>query len=153
MLESYQKVIIELFYKQELLLSKLYEKFAIQFPDYASFWTTLAQEEKLHAKWIKTFYQAEKKDLVFFDEGRVKTHTLKTMIGHLESVLAQAERGEFGLAKAIAYTLDFERALIEKNVFTHFKATNNDVKIIMEKLERETKGHIDKVQEMKTSLK
>ena len=152
MLEPYQKTIIELFYKQEVLLSRLYEKFAAQFPQYADFWCALSLEEKEHAKWIKKFYHAEKEDLVFFDEGRVKTYTLQTMVGHIEKVLDAVDQGGFSLEKAIAYTLDFERSLIEKDVFKHFQSANKGVRVIMEKLERETKNHINKAQALKTTM-
>ncbi len=148
MLEPYQKKIIELMVKLELLLAKLYKTFAVKFPVYKDFWQGLAKEERMHAGWVKKLYQAEKKDMVAFSEGKVKTYTLNTFIENLEKVIQQAENEEMELKKAIAYTLDFEMALIEKNVFTHFEIVEENMKGIMTKLANETRKHIKKAQDL-----
>lgn len=148
MLEVYQKKIIELLYKQEVLLAKLYKIFADQFPDYKDFWKELVKDELQHAKWIKKFYHAEKKDLVGFSEGKIKTSTMEIFIGHVEKVIQQAKNGEINVKMAVAYTLDFERSLIEKNVFTHFEILDKRVKEIMTKLDSETRKHIKKAEDL-----
>ena len=148
MLETYQKKIIELMYKQEILLAKLYKLFAVQFPDHKDFWRDLAKDELQHAGWIKKFYQAEKKDLIAFSEGKVKTYTMDTFIENLEEIIQRAENGEINLKMAISYTLDFERSLIEKNVFTHFEIIDKKLAGIMTKLESGTRRHVKKAEDM-----
>jgi rubrerythrin len=152
MLEPYQKNIIELLFKQELLLSQLYELFANKFPEYSEFWMDLSKEEKTHAQWIKKLYHAEKKDLVLFDEGKTKTYTLQTVIKHTENVIAQVKEGEFTLEMAIGHTLDFERSILEKDFIKFFKTTDDKVKAVMDKLDKETKKHISQIQELKLKL-
>jgi rubrerythrin len=148
MLEPYQKKIIELLYKQEILLSKFYKTLSVKFPEYGDFWKGLAKEELKHAEWIKKLYQAEKKDLVAFSEGKVKTYTLNSFIENLEKTIRRAENDELNLKTAIAYTLDFERSLIEKNTFSRFEIVEESIKGIMTKLESETKRHVKKAQDI-----
>ena len=148
MLEAYQKKIIELMYKQEILLAKLYKLFAVQFPDHKDFWKDLAKDELQHAGWIKRLYKAEKKDLIAFSEGKVKTYTMTTFIENLKKTIQRAENREINLKMAVSYTLDFEKALIEKNVFSHFEIIDKKLAGIMTKLESETRRHLKKVEDM-----
>jgi rubrerythrin len=152
MLEPYQKKIIELMFKQEILLAKLYKTLASKFPVYKDFWHDLAKEELKHAEWIKKLYQAEKKDMVAFSEGNVKTYTLNNFIEHLEKVIQQAENEELDLKKAVAHTLDFEKSLIEKNVFARFEIVEENIKGIMTKLASETRKHIKKAQDLMATV-
>lgn len=134
--------------KQELLLAKLYKIFAVQFPDHKNFWQDLAKDELQHAGWIKQFYQAEKKDLIAFSEGKVNAYAMNTFIENLEKIIQRAENGEINLKMAISYTLDFERSLIEKNVFSHFEIIDKKLAGIMTKLESETRRHVKKAEDM-----
>ncbi len=152
MLEDYQKKIIDLLYKQESLLARLYQVFADQFPDFSDFWQELMKEEEQHAEWIKKFYQAEKKDLVAFSEGKIKTYTMNSFIENLERTIGRAEKREINLKMAIAYTLDFERSLIEKNVFSHFQVIDETVQGIMGKIAHETRRHAKKAEDMMARL-
>lgn len=148
MLETYQKKIIELLYKQEILLAKLYKIFAVQFPDHKDFWQDLAKDELRHAGWVKKLYKAEKKDLIAFSEGKVNAYVMNTFIENLEKTIQRAENGEINLKMAISYTLDFERSLIEKNVFTHFEIIDKKLAGIMTNLENETRRHVKKAEDM-----
>lgn len=148
MLSDYQKKIIELMCKQELLLAKLYKLFADQFPDHKDFWQDLAKDEVRHAGWIKRLYKAEKEDLIAFSEGKIKTYTMDTFIENLEKIIQRAENGELNLKMAISYTLDLERSLIEKNVFSHFEIIDKKLAEIMAKLESETRRHVKKAEDM-----
>jgi len=148
MLSDYQKKIIELMCKQELLLAKLYEIFADQFPEHKAFWQDLAKDELQHAEWIKKLYQAEEKDLVAFSEGKFNPSAMNIYIENLEKTIRRAENKEINLKMAIASTLDFERSLIEKNVFSHFEIIDKKLSGIMTKLESETRRHLKKAEDM-----
>ena len=120
MLQPYQKKIIELLIRQEMLLSRLYGIFSTHFPKEKEFWTGLSRDEKKHAQWLKQLYEAEKKDLVLFDEGKVRIHALNTFIDYLEKKVHLAGQGGLSPKQAVVLSLDLERALLEKEVFSHF---------------------------------
>ena len=84
-LKPYQEKMIQQFITQERLLSKLYAAFAEKFPSYHEFWKKLSQEEERHARLIEKLSQAEKKGLILFDEGVVKTYTLNAFT-HFDSL-------------------------------------------------------------------
>ncbi len=148
MLEPYQKKIIEYMYSQEILLAKLYKLFSEQFPDYREFWEDLAKDELRHGELIKQFYKATKKDLVTFCEGKIKTYTMKTFLDSIEKIIERTQNGELNVKMAMTYTYDFERSLIEKNVFSRFKILDKKLSGIIDKLEKETNKHCQKAKNL-----
>jgi len=152
MLEPYQKKIIELMVKQELLLGRLYTIFADRFPALEKTWLEMAREELKHAEWVKKLYLAEKKELVAFDEGKTRTYTLKIFIENLEKVIRQAQDGEMTIQKAVAYTRDFEMSLIEKNAFARFEVVDERVQGVLTRLQSDTRRHARKAQEMMAAI-
>lgn len=146
MLKTYQKEIIELMIRQEALLAKLYMLFVEQFPKHREVWNELARDEKNHANWLKQIYDAGEKGIVLFDDGKVKTPALKSYIEYLEQLIALTEKKELTIDKAVAYTLDFEKSLIEKNVFIHFDSTSEKARKVLNRLKSETESHIEKIQ-------
>lgn len=150
MLKPYQKKIIELMISQETLLAKLYTLFSEQFPEQGEIWNDLVKEEKMHANWLNQLYDAGEKSIILFDEGKTKTYTLNIYIEHLMGIIAKAENQELTLPQAIAYTLDLERSLIEKNAFTHFDSTSEKARSVLRRLVKETENHIKKIQALRS---
>ena len=86
-LQHYQEKILSQLIDQEYSLSRLYGLFAEQFPGMTDFWIKLSREEKRHAQLIEKLREAEKKGIVMFDEGKVKTYTLNTFLERLEKII------------------------------------------------------------------
>ncbi|MEA3332218.1 MAG: hypothetical protein U9Q58_01295, partial [Pseudomonadota bacterium] len=106
--------------------------------------------EKKHAIWLRQLYDAGEEGFILFDEGKIKTYTMNAYIEHLEGVIARAENQELTMVQAISFTLDFERSLIEKNVFTHFDSTSEKARSVLTRLNRETENHIKRVQALRS---
>ena len=152
-LEPYQEKIIQQMATQEKLLSRLYALFSQQFPEHAEFWEKLSKEEEAHSKLIEKLWEAEKKGLVFFDEGRVRTYTLNLIIGRLEELVEKAEKRVFDLPSAVAIAVDYESGLIEKKIFTHFDSLNDKVKGSLKRLQDETLKHVEGLQHMQKDVR
>ncbi len=151
-LQPYQEKIIEQLIRQERMLSELYTCFAGHFPKYAEFWNALAEEERRHARLIEKLRDAISQGKVVFDEKKIKTYTLDTFIERLEDILTRAKRGEFNLASAFAHAVDYESALIEKNVFSHFDSLSGKIKGTLGILQKETAGHVDRIKEKRREM-
>lgn len=148
MIDDSQREIISLLYKQELLLAELYQLFADQFPEKGIFWKDLSKEEQTHASWIKQLLEAEQKGLVRFQNDKLNSKALKTYIAHLEKALEKANAGGFTARSALAYTLDFERSLVEKKAFTGFKGLAKQADAVLDRLHQETQRHAQKAEEI-----
>ena len=75
-LNNDQKELVELFVKQEFLISKLYKLFSFRYPEYKNFWTEMAAEEHLHASWIKRLTERDPTDKFKFTQGELRLSTL-----------------------------------------------------------------------------
>lgn len=135
--------------RQESMLAELYTLLAEQFPEQAGVWNDLVKEEKKHAIWLQQLFDAGEKGFVLFGEGKMRSVSMKTYIAHLEQIITRAEKEELTLAQAVAFTLDFENSLIEKNVFTHFDSTSEKARIILNRLVMETQSHVKKIQSIR----
>ena len=151
-LKPYQEKIIALMIRQENLLAALYQCFAERFPEYKEFWNHLAIDEKKHAGWLEQLQAAAQKKVVLFNEGRVKTYTLETLVQGVEEKLSRAEAGGFDLHQALACTVDLERALLEKNAFSHFEAITSKASSVMKFLAQETKDHQELAQKLQNEI-
>ncbi|MFZ5774477.1 MAG: hypothetical protein ACOY3Z_03215 [Thermodesulfobacteriota bacterium] len=151
-LKPYQEKIISLMIRQETLLATLYQSFARQFPEYEAFWNKLSLEERKHAGWLEQLRDATAKKVVLFSEGRIKTYTLETLVKGVEEKLRRAEAGGFDLRQAMACTVDLERALLEKNIFSHFVGMTTKAENVMKFLAQETQAHQTLAQQLQDEI-
>lgn len=151
-LKPYQERIIDLMLKQETLLAELYHAFAKKFPEYEELWNKLAREEEKHASWIEQLRVASEKKVVLFSEGRIKTYTLETFVQGIEEKITRAEASDFNARQALVCTIDLERSLIEKEVFSHFEGLTEKASSVMKFLAKETKEHQELAQKLYTKI-
>ena len=146
MLPHNQKRIIDLLIKQEKLLAHLYTIFSEKYLKHRDFWKKIAAEENLHAKWLEQLYSATEKDLIHFDEGNITIFSLEIYIKGVEEVIRKAECDELNNKRALVIVADFERSLIEKNVFTNFEGLTDKAKKVMKNLEKQTREHLSQIE-------
>jgi hypothetical protein len=151
-LKPYQEKIIQQMIDQERLLSKIYALFADKFPQYNEFWMELSKEEERHAGLIEKLQEAEKKGLVFFDEGKTRSITLTAFITYLENQYQRALQKEYGITAAFSCAFDLEQALIEKDVFTRFDSITEKTRGTMNRLKTETNNHLEKIRQMRKKI-
>lgn len=147
-LKPYQEKIITLMLKQETLLGNLYQIFAQKFPEHEKLWHKLAKEEQKHAGWLEQLRVASEKKVVLFNEGRIKTYTLETFVQNLKEKIKRAEEDGFDVRQALVCTIDLERCLIEKNVFSHFEGLTEKASNTMKFLAKETMEHQELAQNL-----
>ena len=143
---EYQRKIIELYRDQELLIADLYRRFAARFPKHAPFWEELAGEELEHAGWVAHLLDRINKGVANFDEGKTRTYTLTTSINHIKGLIASCEQPPFDLKRALTYTLDLEKSLIEKNVFDRFAGDSPEVQKLLTILAETQQTHLRKIE-------
>ena len=61
----------------------------------------------------------------------------------------KAERKELGQPAAFAHAIDYELALIEKNVFTRFDSIHDKAKGVLRILQSETQQHVERIRQAK----
>lgn len=145
-MESYKAAMIELCLEQELLLAEIYRSYAARFPQHRPFWEELVAEELEHAGWVRFLQQQAEKSSLTFEEGKTKTYTLKAFIEHLRKTLADARRPDLTCGRALAATLDLERALLERNVYSYFRSGSQKDQQLLQLLQQGVRNHLGKVE-------
>lgn len=148
MLKDYQIKIIELLIKQEILLADLYQALADKFPEHSEFFTKIHNDEINHANWLKKAYYLVNEGKVRFDEGKVKTYTVKAFIEYIEKTINIILQPDTSIMKSLVYCLDIERSPIESKLFSHFTGEDPSLTKIFNQLIEETKKHADEIEQM-----
>ena len=141
-----QNELVELFVKQEFLIGKLYKLFSYRYPEYKAFWTEMAKEEHQHATWIKRLSELDSTYNVNFSQGDVRLNALASSIESIEGLIAKVKKdSDFSISQAVSLSLHLEKALWETKVFQCFEADSDEVRRIMDTLNKEQKIHIKKI--------
>ncbi|CAG36353.1 ferritin family protein [Desulfotalea psychrophila] len=146
MLTSDQEEIIALLIEQETLLQRLYTIFAEKLQNNKDLWLGLAKEEEKHAQWLKQLAKATEQGITIFDGAKITAPSLKVFQKLLLQTISQAKAGEIDDQRALMQAASFERALIEKNIFTSFTGASAATEKTMELLREETDDHLQQIE-------
>lgn len=146
MLKDYQDKIINLLIRQEQLLSGMYKNFSERFPEHSQFFDKISSDEMTHAAWLQKALHLIDDGKVTFDEGRVKTWTVKSFLEHIEKTIDTLS--DAPLVKCLVHSLDLEKSLLESKTFTHFQGLDPSLDRIFAGLIRETALHAKEIQAM-----
>ncbi len=152
MLKEHENKIIELYIEQERMLSLLYRKISICFPENRVFWEGISRNESEHAGMIVALYNHIKNGDAIFVETKTRTYTLKTFIDYIRSIIQKLEENKLDSTQAISISIDLENSLIEKNVFNSFQGDADAAKLVLNRLRIETIEHRNRLANMKDKL-
>lgn len=139
---------IELLIKHEKAIGRLFETYAIKFPDHKQFWATLAWEEQDHAKNIRKLAQLIKKRHVRFDSEKFKPIAIKTSIEYIEKEITRANKEDISLKTALSVAINIEKAIIDGEIFDAFKGYSTEAKSFLRKCASDFAEHYRSVEEM-----
>lgn len=134
-----QTVVVDLLARNEEAISELYEAYAYRFPDYEDLWTSLANDERKHASWIRNLSS-------YVEEGRFNIAAIQSFSKYLDCELAKAQDPNMLLINALSIAKYIEEALIERKYFESFEGDSVEVKHILRDLAIATEKHLDRVQ-------
>ncbi len=134
--------------KQEDAIAALYNQFSYlnQGKNEFWFWSHLYEEEKKHAKYIRDLMEKFKAEKIYVDFNRFPVEAINTSINHIERLIEKAKNGEMDLQRQFTAAMDLEKALIEKKFFEVGSTDDKDLKIVLNKLENETREHFNSIQ-------
>ena len=133
--------IIEGIRQHELSLSKMYRQFAKSHPNHNQFWSQLAHEEAMHARWIESLGGDYRKGQIGVSELKLNQQVLKTSISHIEKQTEASRNGDLSLLNSVSIALDIEKSMIDKNFFEIFDLADKKFDRIRAGLKKETVKH------------
>jgi len=152
MLKEHENKMIELYIEQERMLSLLYKKISICFPEKRIFWEGISRNETKHAGMIVALYNYVKNGDAIFVESKTRTYTLNSFIDYIKSIVQRLEENKLDSIQAISISIDLENSLIEKNVFNSFQGDADAAKLVLNRLKIETIEHRSRLANMRAKL-
>ena len=138
--------------RHELILAKMYRQFSKSHPNHKGFWSKLAHEEAIHAKWIKSLGQHYQNGNIGLADVKVSPQAIKTSISHLERQTEASKNGNLTLLNAVSIALDIEKSMIDNKIFEIFDLMGVKNGRIREGLEKETAKHRQHLEKLYTEL-
>ena len=139
--------IIENLARNEGYIARLYEQYAVHFPDMNEFWSSLAVEEIKHAAWIRKLGKMNLLPSVFINETRFNVTAVQSYTNYLERELARMKTETVPALEALATTFYIEDSLIESRFFEIFETDSAELKNILAGLRTDTEAHRKKAKE------
>lgn len=139
--------LLDLLQQHELKISALYETFASNLPSSRDAWLSLANEEKLHAKWINTLHAHLKNESISLEKTKFTCQSVRTAIAYIENTTASAAKNKPDLKKSLIIAINVEKSLLESQFFTVFELSNLNAQNIRSRLEEATNSHVNKLLE------
>ncbi|MDD2310319.1 MAG: hypothetical protein PHH91_12130 [Desulfuromonadaceae bacterium] len=147
-LEPYQQKILELLKEQELLMGSIYQKIAELFPGNADSYHIFMDEEMEHAVWIEQLHKSCISGKARFSEGKTRSYTVSNMIAYIREFYNRLKTGRLTELQALTAMADFEKALIERDVFQHFNGDSPEVRKTLARLNDTQKEHTGRITNM-----
>jgi rubrerythrin len=147
-----QNAILEMLAENEENVGRLYTAYAGRFPDRREFWSGLADEERLHATWIRMLKEMMLGGQLLFNAGRFDSAAIKTFSDQIESEIAKTASAGLSLSEALAAALSIEENLVESKYFEALESDSPVLQRLLKDLETATREHGQRIREEKEAL-
>lgn len=137
------KPLTALFEENELNISQLYALYGEKIPAKNVFWSKISKEEISHAASIK-------KNMNGVDgivENKFSRGVVKYIMDFVLEEIGKTQKGRPTHQEALRTALRIEQSMLEKKCFDLFTPSNETIKNIFLKLNRETERHVARLQE------
>ncbi|HPD57314.1 MAG TPA: hypothetical protein P5294_09105 [Smithellaceae bacterium] len=146
-MNDFANIFLELLEKLETDIANLYKLFAEKFPAHRYFWEELSKEEVQHAVYIKKLSAYSRQKIVYLDENKIKTLTIKFITDGIESTYKKTKANELNIINALAYSLNLEDSIIENKFYEYFSTNDQNIAFLLSQIKRETIEHAKKVKQ------
>jgi hypothetical protein len=139
--------ILGLLAQHETRLEELYKVYVRLFPIHAELWQQMADEEVMHASWLREMPGRLEAEGIHLNTQRFRRQAVVTSI---ESVIREGERAtQPGYTKrnALAAALSFETAMLEKDFFAVLECAAAGCKELQARLVQHTRAHRERIQQ------
>jgi hypothetical protein len=127
----------------ELSIADLYETYASVIPESRNAWLVFAEEERLHAKWIKQLYMYFKNGKIQLEETKFTIQSMKTAIDYIENQKKRTLKETPDLKLFINIAINIEESLLEKAFLKVFRLSVPAAEKIRSQLKEATQTHLE----------
>jgi rubrerythrin len=132
---------LELLIRHELALKRLYELFAMAFPELRAFWEGIAQEEQIHSDCLQNLSSTESMKKWSMTDMRFKQLAIHKSIEYIETQMERTKKTDISLLEALSIAHDLEESLIEKQFISLNVSGPEEIRNVMKGLVADTQRH------------
>lgn len=122
-------------------IAQLYSAYALKFPERQTLWEGLAKDERRHSALLADLDVRYSKQINSWQISENAPAILDYVCKFIDDCLRQVETNNLSLDEALKNGLSLEQSMVEKKNFDIFKTVAEEVRLVLEKLNRETEGH------------
>lgn len=119
--EKTEVELIDLLVHQEELVAQLYALFAEQIPQHRAFWLELAQEENLHAQWLRRLHARTQTGTGHVRSDHLDIESIRAHVEKLQELLIQVKQSPPILVEALLIAKRIEETVCESKYFEIFE--------------------------------
>jgi len=137
---------IEQLIEHEEAIGRLYTAYAEKFPACKSFWSTLAFEEKDHAKLLRKLLEQRKSGKALYDSTKYDSDSIKASLDYIFQQTNRVEIEKITLIAAVSVALGIEKSIIDGKVFESFKGLTKETRSIIRELNKSVTDHYQAIE-------
>ena len=141
-----QKLIIDRLALCEESIAELYAAYSKRLPEMADFWQALSNEEKNHARLLKSLHKQLDNGVIINNIGRFDKPTIEAFITKIQTELAMLKESSISVLHATTVALSIEASIVDGYFYEIATSDAPEFKSIAEYLTKATHGHIELVQ-------
>lgn len=142
-----QRLTIDHLAQYETEIAELYAAYGNTFSETADFWRMLSNEERAHARLLKSMHKLLNKGYIFYNLGRFDRQTINALITKVKTELAEVKEKPISVLRAITVALTIETSIMDAHFYEIVTSDAPEFKIIADHLSKATKQHIEQIQE------
>jgi rubrerythrin len=131
-------MILDLFEAHEIAMYEIYNLFASKYSDYEDFWRGIAEEEKIHARWIRTIRSKVETGDLSIDADMVSISAIENSLAYLQSQISLFSSEESTVDQAFTLAMQIENSIIERGIFDIIKTDSELTKTTLLNLVEKT---------------
>lgn len=141
-------IVLDLFEAHEIAMYELYNLFASKYPDYEDFWRGIAEEEKVHARWVREIRSLVEKGDISVTADFVSVSTIENSLEYLKNLIREFNSQPNSVDKAFTLSLQMENSIVEKGIFDVVNTNSESTKKTLLNLVEKTRSHYFRIKEM-----
>ncbi len=146
---------LDLFEAHEMAMHDLYALFASKYPDYEDFWQGIAEEEKVHARWVRTIGEKSETGEVSVTADAISISAIEASLKNMKQQVSDFCAQDHPVDRAFALAMRVESSIIERKIFDIVRTDSEPVKKLLQNLVEKTRMHNIRIKEIagrRTSL-
>ena len=141
-------MILDLFEAHEIAMYELYDLFASKYSDYEDFWRGIAEEEKIHARWVRTIRSKVETGDISIAADIVSISTIETSLKYLQNQISLFSSKESTVDQAFTLAMQIENSVIERGIFDIIQTDSEITKNTLLNLVDKTIMHYSRIKDM-----